>query len=263
MRRRSGWRSALVTGASSGIGRAFATQLGASGTELVLVARRRRRLEELADELERGGAPRPEVLVADLAEAEQRGVVEARLEDRSRPIDLLVNNAGFGTRGYFAELAVDTEDTEIRVNVLAPVRLAHAALPGMLERGRGGIVNVSSMAALQPLPRWATYAATKAFLTSFSEALHEEVRGQGVSVLALMPGFTVTEFHDKAPMAPSSIPGPFWMTAADVVHSGLKALERGRARHVPSPRNRAVAVVARLAPRVVSRRVVHAADRRI
>jgi len=257
------WPTALVTGASSGIGRAFAVELAAAGTKLVLVARRRDRLEALAAEVEKAGAPAPEILVADLADDDQRATVEARLADANRPVHLLVNNAGFGTRGFFAELPVETEDTEIRLNALAPVRLARAALPGMLERGRGGILNVSSIAGLQPLPHWATYAATKAFVTSFSESLHQEVRSGGVSVMALMPGFTHTEFHDRASMNRSSIPGAMWMSAEEVVRAGLQALDRNRAAHIPGFRNRVVAVLARLTPWAVSRRVVHVADRHI
>lgn len=257
------WPTALVTGASSGIGRAFATRLAVDGTALVLVARRGDRLDELATEIVDAGGPEPEVLVADLTDGGERATVEARLADSSRPVDLLVNNAGFGTRGFFAELSAETEETLVRLNVLAPVRLTRAALPGMLERRRGGIVNVSSMAGLQPLPGWATYAATKAFLTNFSQALHEEVRSRGVSVLALMPGLTRTDFYDRASMPGSMIPGPFWMDADDVVRSGLRALERNRAGHVPGLRNRGIALLSRVSPGAVSRRVVFAATRRI
>lgn len=259
----SRWSTALVTGASSGIGRAFALELAAGGTELVLVARRNDRLDAVATEVEKAGGPPPEILVADLADDDERADVEARLADANRPVHLLVNNAGFGTRGFFAELPVETEDTEIRLNALAPVRLARAALPGMLERGRGGILNVSSTAGLQPLPSWATYAATKAFLTSFSQALHQEVRAHGVSVLALMPGFTRTEFHDRANMSRSAIPEPMWMNADDVVRSALQSLGRNRAAHIPGLRNKAVAVASRLTPWAVSRRVVHSASRRL
>ncbi|MDQ6798268.1 MAG: SDR family oxidoreductase, partial [Actinomycetota bacterium] len=186
------WRRALVTGASSGIGRAFAVHLAASGTDVVLVARRRDRLDDLATDLRADHGVDIEVLVADLTDEGGLAAVEARLGNGSAPVDLLVNNAGFATSGRFAELPVEGEVAEIHLNVLAPVRLTRAALPGMVERGRGGVVNVSSIAALQPLPHWATYAASKAYLTSFSEAVHEEVGGHGVVVLALMPGFTHT-----------------------------------------------------------------------
>jgi len=246
------WRRALITGASSGIGRAFAVQLAASGTDLVLVARRRDRLDELADRLRAEHRIEIEVLVADLTDDGDLATVEARLGDDREPVDLLVNNAGFATTGRFAALPGDREVAEIRLNVLAPVRLTRAALPGMVDRGHGGVVNVSSIASLQPLPYWATYAATKAYLTSFSEAVHEEVRSQGVVVLALMPGFTHTEL--QAP--PVGIPGPLWMEAEQVVKSGLAALDRRRASRVPGALNRVVATLSRLTPRAVSRRVV-------
>jgi len=250
------WHRALVTGASSGIGRAFAVALAASGTDLVLVARRADRLDELAAELRTEHGIEVEVLVADLTEDGDLAEVEARLGDEAEPVDLLVNNAGFATSGRFADLPVDGEVAEIRLNVVAPVRLTRAALPGMVERGHGGVVNVSSIAALQPLPHWATYAATKAYLTSFSEAVHEEVRGNGVAVLALMPGFTHTEFHGHVGVPPVGIPGPLWMEADQVVRSALAAIGHGRASRVPGVLNRVVATVSRLTPRGVSRRVV-------
>jgi len=250
------WRRALVTGASSGIGRAFAVQLAASGADLVLVARRRDRLDELANRLRAEHGTEVEVLVADLTDDGDLATVERRFGDDGAPVDLLVNNAGFATSGRFATLPIDREVAEIRLNVLAPVRLTRAALPGMVDRGHGGVVNVSSIAALQPLPHWATYAATKAYLTSFSEAVHEEVRGQGVVVLALMPGFTHTEFHGHVGPPPVGIPGPLWMDAEQVVKSGLAALDRRRASRVPGGLNRMVATLSRLTPRALSRRMV-------
>jgi len=249
------WERALITGASSGIGRAFAVALATAGTDVVLVARRRDRLEDLAAELRAHGGE-VEVLVADLTDQDQLAGVEARVDGRARPVDLLVNNAGFATSGHFAALPVDGEVAEIRLNVVAPVRLTRAALPGMIERHRGGIVNVSSIASLQPLPHWATYAATKAYLTSFSEAVHEEVRGHGVVVLALLPGFTRTEFLGHVGVPPVGIPGPFWMAPEVVVRSALRALDGRRASRVPGLLNRGVATVSRLTPRALSRRIV-------
>lgn len=250
-----GWRRALVTGASSGIGSAFATALAREGTDLVLVARRADRLEALAGELRSYGRT-VEVQVADLTDERELRTVEARLADAGEPVDLLVNNAGFGTSGPFAELPVDGEEAEIRLNVLAPVRLTHAALGGMLDRGRGGIVNVSSVAGLQPLPYWATYAATKAYLVTFSEGLHQEVRRRGVTVVALMPGFTHTEFQDGAGLPSIAIPGPLWMEADEVAAAGLAALRRRRAGHVVGWPNKVVAAVSRLTPWALSRRIV-------
>ncbi|HEX8770716.1 MAG TPA: SDR family oxidoreductase, partial [Acidimicrobiales bacterium] len=166
------WPTALVTGASSGIGETMAMQLAASGSDLVLVARRRERLEAVAADLRSQHGSDVEVIPADLSEPRDRGRVEDRLADGQRPIELLVNNAGFGTRGSFASLSIEEEERELQVNVLAPVRLTHAVLPGMMQRRRGGIINVSSIAGLQPIPYWATYSATKAYLTSFSLSVH-------------------------------------------------------------------------------------------
>ena len=258
-----GWRRALVTGASSGIGRAFALALAADGADLVLVARRRDRLESLATEVETAHGTKAEVVVADLADGDDLEAVERCLTDEGRPIDVVVNCAGFGTHGPFAELPVETEQAQLLVNVLAPVRLTRAALPGMLERGRGGIVNVSSIAAIQPLPHWATYGATKAYLTSFSQAVHEEVRGRGVTVLALMPGFTCSEFQKESGSGTERLPDFVWMEADDVARSALAALARGRATFVPGIGYRAFVAVSRVAPWALARRIVHRAGSRL
>ena len=170
---------ALVTGASSGIGAAFARRLAAAGSDLVVVARRRDRLEELAAELRTAHGVHVEALAADLTDPAELALVEARLGDPDRPIDLLVNNAGAGGHGAFAALPVDGVEAMVRLNLLAPVRLTSAALPAMVARGSGGIVNVSSISGEQPIPFVATYAATKAFLTSLSESVHEELRDTG------------------------------------------------------------------------------------
>ena len=169
------WRHAVVTGASSGIGEAIARELAMLGVGLTLVARRSEELERLATQLRRKGAPEVEVLVADLTERRGLAAVEARLADGSRPVDLLVNDAGMGTGGPFAELSIDHEVAEIELNVVAVVRLTHAAVGPMRERGRGAVLNVSSLAGLAPAPNNATYAASKAFVTSFSASLHEEI----------------------------------------------------------------------------------------
>jgi short-subunit dehydrogenase len=257
------WRRALVTGASSGIGRAFVLALAGAGSEIVLVARRQERLEALAAEVESACGTKAEVLTADVSDEGQLRAVERRLADGDRPVDLLVNSAGFGTHGPFAELPVEREEQEVLVNVLAPVRLTRAALPGMIDRGRGGIVNVSSIAGIQPLPRWATYGATKAYLTSFSQAVHEEVRDRGVTVLALMPGFTRSEFQDRSGSGTAVLPGFMWMSPDDVATSGLDALARGRATFVPGVGYRAFAAVSRVAPWALARRVVHRAGSRL
>ena len=179
---------ALVTGASAGIGRAFATTLARNGHDLVVVARDTARLDALAKELEAAHGTTTEVLTADLSHGADVATVEARLADSARPIDLLVNNAGFGTMGRFHELPIRGEISEIGLNVVAVTRLTHAALPGMVERGCGGVINVSSIAGVQPTPLNATYGATKAFVTSLSEAIHEELKGTGVNCMVLCPG---------------------------------------------------------------------------
>jgi short-subunit dehydrogenase len=252
------WPTALVTGASSGIGRAVAVQLAAEGSDLVVVARRRDRLEDLAAELSGAHGVAVEVLVADVTDTEQLAAVEARLRSGAPPVDLLVNNAGLGAHGAFAEIPIDWQEGQIRLNVLAPVRLSHAALEGMLARGTGGILNVSSIAGRQPMPHVATYAATKAYLSSFSHALHEEVRRQGVTVTALLPGFTRTEFHDAAGMSRSAVPGLAWMSAEVVARAGLEAVARGRAQCVPGLGYRVMNGISAVTPWALSRRVLRA-----
>lgn len=252
------WPVALVTGASSGIGRAIAVQLAADGSNLIVVARRRDRLEELAQELRAAHGVKVEVLVADVTETDQLAVVEDRLRAGDPPVDLLVNNAGVGGQGRFAEIPLDRQDRQIRLNVLAPVHLAHAALESMLPRRRGGILNVSSIAGRQPMPHVATYAATKAYLTSFSHALHEEVRHQGVTVTNLLPGFTTTEFHGVSSIDRSVVPRFAWMKAEKVAKSGLRAVAQGRAQCVPGLGYRVLTGISALTPWSLSRRVLGA-----
>jgi short-subunit dehydrogenase len=198
-----------------------------------------------------------EVIVADLADSDGLSQVEARLGE-SGGVDLLVNNAGFGTRGLFASLPVDEEEREIRVNVLAAVRLSRAALPAMVEAGHGDIVNVSSVASIQPIPYWATYSATKAYLTSFSLSVHEEVKRSGVNVMALLPGFTRTEFQRRKNLDVPAIPDPLWMSSEQVVRKALRAVMRGRALCVPGTRYRLITSLSRVTPWSVSRRLLRA-----
>ena len=247
------WSLALVTGASSGIGRAIAEQLAAAGSDLVVVARRRDRLEELAGELTAKHGVKVEVLVADVVEEAQLAAVEERLR---AGVDLLVNNAGAGGQGPFADIPADEHVQRIHLNVVAPVRLAHAALEWMIPRKAGGILNVSSIAGLQPMPYVATYAATKAYLSSFSNALHEEVRQHGVAVTNLLPGFTRTEFHSAASINRSFVPGLVWMNADNVARAGLEAVAAGRAQCVPGLGYRVLAGVSGLTPWSLSRRVL-------
>jgi hypothetical protein len=242
-----GWRRALVTGASSGIGAAFAERLAQAHSDLVLVARSGERLAALAERLQAAHGVRATVLAADLSQAADRDAVAAQIA-ADPEIDLLVNNAGFGTIGRFAALPVERELDEIAVNLVTVVRLTRAALPGMLARGHGGIINVSSMSAFQPGPYNATYAATKAYLNSFTLALSAELRGTGVRVQALCPGFTRTEFQAREGLDASRVPSFAWMSAEQVVDASLAALRRGRVVCVPGWANRFTAWLARVAP---------------
>ena len=253
---------ALVTGASSGIGAAFAARLARQGHDLVLVARNRVRLAAQAKRLQRQARVAVEVLAADLTvAADLQRVTDHVAADRR--LTLLVNNAGFGTAGAFAELDAAREEEEIRLNVLALVRLTRAALPGMIARRRGAIVNVSSMAGFQPGPYTATYNATKAFVNAFTEALHEELRGSGVRVQALCPGFTRTEFQRLAGIDTSQIPSFVWMTADQVAAASLAALDAGEVICVPGFANRILLTLAGLVPQRISRRVGGVLARRV
>jgi uncharacterized protein len=256
------YRTALVTGASSGIGASCARRLASIGTDLVVVARHADRLEEVAAGLRDTHGVRVEALAADLTRPDARAVVEERLADRGSPIELLVNNAGFGAPGSFAAQPVAAVQGQIALNVLALTRLAHAALPAMIERGHGGILNVSSMAGFVPAPGSAIYAATKAFVTSFSESLHAEVRGRGVHVTALCPGFTRTEFHATSGVDPGAVPGFAWLASDDVARAGLAAVAAGRPLAVPGAPYKAAAQLSRIAPRAVVRGVVTRYGRR-
>jgi short-subunit dehydrogenase len=263
------WRRALITGASSGIGRAMARRLGRSGVDLVVVARDRGRLEALAAELmlpkvggEEAGVD-VEVIVADLADPARLAEVERRLADRARPIDLAVNNAGFGTYGDFAGLDLDGETREIAVNVTALVRLTHAALGGMLRRREGAVLNVSSVAGLQATPGNATYGATKAFVASFGEAVYGELAGTGVTLTTVLPGFTRTEFQARAGIAGRQIPGAAWQSAEDVATQALAAAAAGKPWFVPGTLNKFAVAATTPLPRGLRRRVAARAARRL
>ncbi len=253
---------ALVTGASAGIGRAFAERLAARGDDLVVVARDTARLEGLAKELDSGYGTQVEVLTADLATGPGMAAVEARLVDDARPVDLLVNNAGFGTIGKFHELPVAGEITEIGLNVVAVARLTHAALEGMVRRGRGGVINVASIAAYQPTPGNATYGATKAFVSSLSQAVHEELKGSPVNCMVLCPGFTRTEFQQRAGIDSSEVPDFLWQDPTAVVDHALAAFAKGRAVCVPGPLNQATAGLSSVVPATVGRKIANLVIRR-
>ena len=246
--------TALVTGASAGIGTVFAQRLANDGYDLVLVARDRERLEKLAAEL----PTESEVLAADLTDAAQLATVEDRLRDEARPIALLVTNAGFATAGQFVELAVDGEEREIRLNVIALVRLTHAAARGMVQRGNGGIINVSSLASYQPGPYNATYAATKAYVTSFSHAIHEELRGKGVTVTVSCPGPTRTEFAERAELQGMTGPEFLWQDAGPVVDAALKDHRRRASVSIPGVYNKVAAAFSSSLPGGITRKIAGA-----
>ncbi|QHC23904.1 SDR family NAD(P)-dependent oxidoreductase [Streptomyces sp. GS7] len=234
------YRTALITGASSGIGTALARLLAARGVSLVLVARRESRLRDLAAELRAAHSVEVEVLPADLTDAAQTAQVAARLTDAAKPVELLVNNAGAGATGVFADLPVDREEATLRLNNEAVVRLTRSVLPQMRSAGRGGILNVSSLTGSFPSPSRATYGATKAFLTHFSEDLAIENRGSGIHVTALLPGLTRTEYFTANDVGPAPVPGFLWLTADAVAAAGLRAVAAGRHRCVPGAPYKAV-----------------------
>ncbi len=245
--------TALVTGATAGIGAAFARQLAARGDDLVLVARDRARLDAFAADLRRGDDVAVELLDADLATDEGCARVEWRCGEG---VDMLVNNAGLGNKGAFHEVPREAEEHQLRLNVRAVLRLAHAALPPMVERGSGAIVNVSSVAGFAPGTRGATYSASKAWVTNFSESLHLQYGARGVRVLALCPGFTRTEFHQRAEMDVSGIPDWMWLAADDVVRAGLADLAAGKAVSVPGGQYKTIVAASRLVPTSVRAAVV-------
>jgi short-subunit dehydrogenase len=239
-------RVALVTGASAGLGRVFAETLAKDGDDLVLVARDEARLTALAAELERTTGCHAEVLAADLSDDAALGQVAARLADPARPVDLLVNNAGYGLKKPFLVNELAEERAMLDVLVTAVLVLSHAAGRAMQSRGRGGILNVSSVAGWYPR---GTYSAHKAWVTAFTESLSTELAGSGVQVTAVCPGFTRTEFHARAGMDDlSGLPGVAWLAAEDVVRQGLADLARGKTVSVPSTRYRALAGVLRHTP---------------
>ena len=242
---------ALVTGATAGIGAQFAVQLAARGHDLVLVARDAGRLEQLAEQLR--GTVDVEVLPADLASDEGCGRVEWRLGEG---VDLLVNNAGLGNPGVFHELTRESEEHLLRLNVRAVMRLTHAALPPMVARGSGRVLNVSSVAGFAPGARSASYSASKAWVTSFSESLHLQYGPRGVTVTALCPGLTRTEFHARAGMDVSSVPRPLWLAADRVVRAALDDLDAGKPLSVPGLQYKVLVAAARVVPSGLRRRML-------
>ena len=245
--------TALVTGATAGIGLTFARQLAAQGYDLVLVARDKGRLEEVASELSAQHGINAEMLAADLSDRAQLATVEERVASTEQPIDLLVNNAGFGLKHRFLDNSADLEEQMLSVLVTAVLRLSHAALGAMTQRGSGGIINVSSVAAF--LPR-GTYSAAKAWVNSFSEWAATEYGPRGVHVMALCPGFTKTEFHERMGLdaAHGSAPGWMWLDVDDLVSTALKDFAKKKTYSVPSAQYKAIVGVTRAIPRGVLQR---------
>lgn len=242
--------TALVTGASAGIGRAFAERLAREGTDLVLVARDRVRLDDLATRLRDRHGVAVEVLAADLSDREATERVCTRLADELRPVDLLVNNAGFGFTRRFLDNDVREEEAGLDVMVRAVLLTCHAAGRAMRARGRGGIINVSSVASFIAN---GTYSADKSWVTVFSEALASELAGTGVTVTALCPGFTRTEFHERARMEVSALPSSLWLDADEVAAQALRDAAAGKVVSVPGAQWKVITTAMRVTPRPLLR----------
>jgi len=250
---------ALVTGASAGIGAAYARELAARGCALVLTARRTDRLEELAAELKGRHGTRSECIAADLADPAAPGTLCAEIERRGIAIDILINNAGYGLPGHFTTPAWQSHLDFIQVMMTAPCELVYKLLPGMQQRGYGRIANIASLAGHIPGSAGHTlYGASKAFLIKFSQSLASENLGRGVHVCAVCPGFTYSEFHDVTGTrgVVSQMPKWMWLSAAEVARQGLDALERGEAVYVTGRVNRAIKALLKLMPDRMALRVI-------
>ncbi|HET8981032.1 MAG TPA: SDR family oxidoreductase [Solirubrobacteraceae bacterium] len=261
--------AALITGASSGIGAAIARELAQRGHGLVLVARRKPKLDELAEELRAEYGVRAEAIGCDLAKPTSRQRLPARIEALGLEVNVLVNNAGFATGGPFHEADPERELEQVRVLVEAPVALTSAFLPAMVRHGRGAILNVASTAGMQPLPYSAGYSAAKAYVLTFSEALHQELHGSGVTVTALAPGPVATEFWDIAGWEVASgqsfekaVPRQAWVTAEQAAEAGVKGLADGRRVVVPGLPIRAAMLATQYLPHAVKLPAIEWAMRR-
>ena len=244
--------TALITGASAGIGAEVARELASRGHGVTLVARRERRLRELADELARVHEVRAEVVVCDLADPDARDALAAEIDTLGLEVEILVNDAGFGGFGSFTEQGRERQLEMVRLNVEAVVDLMGRYVPLMEGRGRGAVINVASTAAFQPLPDNATYAASKAFVLSLSEAVHLELKGRGVTLTTLCPGPVRTEFPEVAGIgaAEERTPGFVWMSPAEVAEHAVNGVEKGRRVVVPGMLNQATAVAGQHSPRI-------------
>jgi uncharacterized protein len=238
--------TALITGSTAGIGAAFARRLAADGHNLVLVARDTKRLQEQATELHDRHGIEAGVLTADLATDDGIEAVATRVSDRRNPVDLLINNAGFGNKGRFLDVPMADELTMLKVHCEAVLRLTAAATGAMRERGRGGVVNVASVAAFVPR---GTYGASKAWVVQFTQGAARDLAGSGVRLMALCPGFVRTEFHQRAGMGTDNIPGWMWLDADKLVAAALGDLARGRSLSIPDPRYKALMGLVKVTPR--------------
>jgi short-subunit dehydrogenase len=254
---------AVVTGATAGIGREFCRQLAARGYDLIIAARNAARLEQLRRDLGGTHYIEVEVFPADLTIDTDVSLLAERLS-RSPHLTLLVNNAGFGSRGNLSDASPAVQEAMLRLHVMAPMRLSQAALPVFLNRGRGGIINVSSVASFLYSAGNVNYCATKAYLTTFSEGLAAELAGTGVRVQALCPGFTHTEFHQRMEADVRHLPGWMWLTAADVVRTSLRSLDRGGpVVCIPGLRYKLMVLLLRFTPRTMLRRLATLREREV
>ncbi|MDH6217491.1 SDR family NAD(P)-dependent oxidoreductase [Streptomyces pseudovenezuelae] len=240
--------TALITGSTAGIGAAFARRLAADGHNLVLVARDTERLRRQATELHDRHGIEAKVLTADLATDEGIDAVAARLSDRKNPVDLLINNAGFGNKGRYLDVPMADELRMLKVHCEAVLRLTSAAAEAMRERGRGGVVNVASVAAFVPR---GTYGASKAWVVQFTQGAAKDLAGSGVRLMALAPGFVRTEFHERAGMGTGNIPGWMWLDADKLVAAALQDLARGKSLSIPDPRYKVLMGVVKVTPRAL------------
>ena len=241
---------ALITGASSGIGATFARHLAARGYDLVLVARRRDRLEQEARAIQAGHSVQAEILPADLTCEAGLRAVEERIA-AAQNLEVLVNNAGFGAAGRFFAQPIDVHDRMHRLHVMAPMRLMHVALQGMVARGRGSVINVASVSGFGTNPGSVSYSATKTWMISLTEGVYMELKsiGSPVRVQALCPGFTLSEFHDTMHFNRGTIPAWMWMSADEVVDTSLRALDRDQLIVVPGWRYRLLVFLMQAFPR--------------
>jgi uncharacterized protein len=246
--------TALITGASAGIGEATARELASRGHGVTLVARREERLRSLAGELSERFGVRAEALGADLGSETARADLVRRIEELGLDVEILVNNAGFGGGEDFVDTDRELLTSMVELNCVALLDLQGFYLPRMVERGRGAVINIASTAAFQPLPGSATYAATKSFVLSLSEAVHEELKGTGVTLTAVCPGPVKTEFMDVAGLsgAEAQLPGVFWMAAESVAKAAVEAADDGKRAIVPGILNRAGAITGQHVPRVLA-----------